>query len=51
MTRAHAASAPPGFEAVEPDLEDVYFSAVAGHLEPGGAPASAAPRAAATATA
>jgi ABC-type multidrug transport system ATPase subunit len=32
VVRACAASAPPGFEAVEPDLEDVYFSAVANVL-------------------
>jgi ABC-type multidrug transport system ATPase subunit len=35
VVRAYADSAPGvGFEAVEPDLEDVYFSAVAGHLKP-----------------
>jgi ABC-type multidrug transport system ATPase subunit len=35
VVRAYADGAPgAGFEAVEPDLEDVYFSAVAGHLEP-----------------
>jgi ABC-type multidrug transport system ATPase subunit len=35
VVRAHADGAPgPGFEPVAPDLEDVYFSAVAGHLEP-----------------
>jgi ABC-type multidrug transport system ATPase subunit len=33
VVRAYADGAPgPGFEPVEPDLEDVYFSAVAGHL-------------------
>jgi ABC-type multidrug transport system ATPase subunit len=33
VVRAYAEAPPePGFEAVEPDLEDVYFSAVAGHL-------------------
>jgi ABC-type multidrug transport system ATPase subunit len=31
VVRACAPSAPPGFEPVEPDLEDVYFSAVAGY--------------------
>jgi ABC-2 type transport system ATP-binding protein len=35
VVRAYSRSAPgAGFEGVEPDLEDVYFSAVAGHLEP-----------------
>ena len=35
VVRAYARRArAPGFEAVEPELEDVYFSAVAGHLEP-----------------
>jgi ABC-type multidrug transport system ATPase subunit len=35
VVRAHASSSPAaGFELVEPDLEDVYFSAVAGHLQP-----------------
>ena len=41
QTRPHGACAPtprraraPGFEPVAPDLEDVYFSAVAGHLAP-----------------
>jgi hypothetical protein len=35
VVRAYAQSAPgQGFEPVEADLEDVYFSAVAGHLEP-----------------
>ncbi len=29
------ASPGPGFEAVEPDLKDVYFSAIAGHLDGG----------------
>lgn len=33
LVRAYAESAPePGFEAVEPDLEDVYFSTIAGHF-------------------
>jgi len=42
VVRAYAESAPgAGFEAVEPDLEDVYFSAVAGHLEPRAAVAAA----------
>ncbi len=35
VVRAYADSAPgPGFDPVEADLEDVYFSAVAGHLAP-----------------
>src|SRR5471032_1768622 len=35
VVRAYAAAAPgPGFDPVEADLEDVYFSAVAGHLAP-----------------
>jgi ABC-2 type transport system ATP-binding protein len=35
VVRAYSQGAPgAGFEGVEPDLEDVYFSAVAGHLEP-----------------
>jgi ABC-type multidrug transport system ATPase subunit len=35
VVRTFADGAPgPGFEAVQPELEDVYFSAVAGHLEP-----------------
>jgi ABC-type multidrug transport system ATPase subunit len=35
VVRAYADAAPAaGFEAVAPDLEDVYFSAVAGHLAP-----------------
>jgi ABC-type multidrug transport system ATPase subunit len=34
IVRCHADAAPEaGFEAVDPDLEDVYFSAVAGHLD------------------
>lgn len=38
VVRAYADTPPaPGFEAVEPELEDVYFSAVAGHLEPAAA--------------
>ncbi|HEY3785448.1 MAG TPA: ABC transporter ATP-binding protein [Steroidobacteraceae bacterium] len=33
LVRAYAESAPDaGFEAVEPDLEDVYFSTIAGHF-------------------
>jgi hypothetical protein len=37
----------PGFEPIEPDLTDVYFSTMAGHLGAGRAasPASAAPAA------
>jgi ABC-2 type transport system ATP-binding protein len=35
VVRAYAEGAPgPGFEPVDPELEDVYFSAVAGHLAP-----------------
>ncbi len=35
VVRAYSQGPPgAGFEGVEPDLEDVYFSAVAGHLEP-----------------
>ncbi len=34
VVRVYADAAPAGFEAVAPDLEDVYFSAVAGHLAP-----------------
>jgi len=35
VVRAYADSAPDaGFESVEPELEDVYFSAVTGHLDP-----------------
>jgi hypothetical protein len=31
--RVHGDAAPgPGFEPAEPDLEDVYFSAMAGHI-------------------
>jgi ABC-type multidrug transport system ATPase subunit len=42
VVRAHADAAPgPGFEAVAPELEDVYFSAVAGHLEPAREPVAA----------
>jgi ABC-2 type transport system ATP-binding protein len=33
VVRAYAQTAPAGFEAAAPDLEDVYFSAVAGHLD------------------
>ena len=33
VLRVHAAAAPaPGFDAVAPDLEDVYFCTIAGHL-------------------
>ena len=36
VVRAYATSLPgAGFDAVDPELEDVYFSAVAGHLAPG----------------
>jgi len=35
LVRAYAETAPDaGFEAVEPDLEDVYFSVIAGYLDP-----------------
>jgi len=35
VVRAYAESDPgPGFERVAADLEDVYFSAVGGHLAP-----------------
>ena len=35
MVRAFGEAAPaPGFEPVEPDLEDVYFCTIAGHLAP-----------------
>ena len=33
VVRAHSEAPLEGFEGVEPDLEDVYFSAVAGHLD------------------
>jgi ABC-type multidrug transport system ATPase subunit len=33
LVRAYSDAPLAGFEAVEPDLEDVYFSAVAGHLQ------------------
>jgi len=40
VVRAYAAASPgPGFAAVAPDLEDVYFCTIAGHV---GAPAAAA---------
>ena len=43
VVRAYADSAPgPGFDPVEADLEDVYFSAVAGRLAPEAAAAVAA---------
>ena len=36
VVRVHSRTLPAtGFEAVEPDLEDVYFSAMAGHCAPG----------------
>jgi ABC-2 type transport system ATP-binding protein len=46
LVRVHADAAPgPGFEPAEPDLEDVYFSTMAGHIgrrreqpQPAGAP-------------
>jgi ABC-2 type transport system ATP-binding protein len=46
LVRVHAGAAPgPGFEPAEPDLEDVYFSTMAGHIgrrreqpQPAGAP-------------
>jgi len=42
VVRAFADGAPgPGFEAVHPELEDVYFSAVAGHLAPAREPVAA----------
>jgi ABC-2 type transport system ATP-binding protein len=44
VVRAYADGAPaPGFEPVDPDLEDVYFSAVAGHLGATPSAAVAAP--------
>lgn len=46
VLRVHAATAPgPGFDAVAPDLEDVYFCTIAGHLG-ASADAPAAPAAA-----
>jgi len=39
VVHAFAGAAPEGFEPVEPSLEDVYFSAVAGHI---GEPAAVA---------
>jgi hypothetical protein len=42
VVRAYSENAPgPGFEPVAPELEDVYFSAVAGRLEPARAAAEA----------
>ena len=42
VVRAFADGAPgPGFEAAHPELEDVYFSAVAGHLAPAREPVAA----------
>ncbi len=36
VVRVHSRTSPAtGFEAVEPDLEDVYFSTMAGHYAPG----------------
>ena len=33
VVRVYGETAPgPGFEAAEPDLEDVYFSTMAGHI-------------------
>jgi ABC-2 type transport system ATP-binding protein len=32
VVRVHSDSAPNGFEAAEPDVEDVYFSTMAGHM-------------------
>lgn len=32
VVRAYSDSAPNGFDAAEPDVEDVYFSAMAGHI-------------------
>jgi ABC-type multidrug transport system ATPase subunit len=41
VVRVHSASSPgAGFEAVEPDLEDVYFSAMSGHYLPADRPAA-----------
>jgi hypothetical protein len=35
VVRAYADGPPlPGFECAEPDLEDVYFCAIAGYLQP-----------------
>jgi ABC-type multidrug transport system ATPase subunit len=40
VVHVHSAGAPgAGFDAVEPDLEDVYFAALAGHLGDAAAPA------------
>jgi ABC-type multidrug transport system ATPase subunit len=41
VVRAYADAAPAGFDPVEADLEDVYFSAVAGHLAPRADPVAA----------
>jgi len=42
VVRACAGAAPaPGFEPAAPELEDVYFSAVAGFLDPAREPAAA----------
>ena len=42
MVRVYAENSPgEGFAPVEADLEDVYFSAVAGHLAPAGEPQAA----------
>jgi hypothetical protein len=32
VVRVYSAEAPNGFEAAEPDVEDVYFSTMAGHI-------------------
>jgi ABC-type multidrug transport system ATPase subunit len=34
VVHVYSEEAPAGFDLVQPDLEDVYFSAVAGHLDP-----------------
>jgi ABC-2 type transport system ATP-binding protein len=41
VVRAYAEAGPAGFDPVQADLEDVYFSAVAGHLAARAAPAAA----------
>ncbi|MGH8445943.1 MAG: ABC transporter ATP-binding protein [Solimonas sp.] len=42
IVRAYAATAPAaGFETVEPELEDVYFSTIAGHFAPAAASTAA----------
>jgi ABC-type multidrug transport system ATPase subunit len=43
VVRVYGGEAPdPGFEPAEPDLQDVYFAAMAGHVGAGGAPRGAA---------